>query len=104
MKLSEKQQRFARMLGLLLHYVETLPGYEVTMGRGHVPGAKLKSGAPSLHARKLAHDLNLFIKGVYQRSTKAYEPLGLFWESIGGSWGGDFDDGNHFSLKHGGAR
>jgi len=30
--------------------------------------------------------------------------LGLYWESIGGSWGGRFGDGNHFSLEHEGRR
>jgi len=104
MTLSQKQRKFSRMLGLLFHYVSTLPGYELTIGRGHVPGAKVKSGAPSLHALKLAHDLNLFINGKYRKTTTAHAPLGKFWQSIGGDWGGDFDDGNHYSLKHGGVR
>jgi len=103
MKLSEKQQRFSRMLGLLLHYVETLPGYGVTMGEAYRPNPTFKK---SLHKKRLATDLNLFIDGVYQTSTEAHEPLGIFWESIGGSWGGRFKkkDGNHYSLGHGGVR
>jgi hypothetical protein len=30
--------------------------------------------------------------------------LGLKWESMGGSWGGRFNDGNHYSLEHEGRR
>jgi len=30
--------------------------------------------------------------------------LGEYWESIGGSWGGRFGDGNHYSLKYKGRR
>jgi hypothetical protein len=28
----------------------------------------------------------------------------VFWESIGGSWGGRFNDGNHYSLEHRGMK
>ncbi len=104
MTLSEKQQKFARMLGMLLHHISTLNGYEVTLGRGHVEGAVVKSGAPSCHAMKLACDLNLFVGGLYMTTTDSHKPLGKFWKSMGGSWGGDFDDGNHYSLKHNGVR
>lgn len=104
MSLGEKQRKFMKMTSLLLAFVNTLPGYELTAGRGHVVDAKLKSGKLSLHALKLAHDWNLFINGKYQRTTKAHKLLGDFWKKLGGSWGGDFDDGNHYSLAHGGRR
>ena len=100
MTLGQKQRKFSRMLGLLMHYVETLPGYELTIGRGHVPGAKVGSGAFSCHHHKLAQDLNLFINGRYQTSTKAHAPLGKFWKALGGEWGGEFDDGNHYSHHY----
>lgn len=103
MTLSQKQRKFTKMLNVL-HAYAALLGYELTQGRGHVPGAKLKSGKPSLHSLKLAHDLNLFINGRYMTSTEAHRPLGLLWESIGGSWGGRFEDGNHYSLMHAGVR
>ena len=114
MKLGKKQELFARMLGQLLHHVATLPGYEVRIGEGHRPPAQIKrmvklgkGSATSLHGLKLAQDLHLTIKGVYQTSTKAHAPLGKFWKSIGGRWGGDFvkkKDGNHYSLMHNGRR
>lgn len=52
----------------------------------------------SLHGDHLAIDLNLFINGIYQTSTEAYRPLGEKWEAMGGTWGGRFGDGNHFSI------
>ncbi len=58
----------------------------------------------SLHELKLALDLLLFKDGVYLTATKDYEPLGLHWEALGGTWGGRFGDGNHFSLEHNGVR
>lgn len=102
MTLGQKQKLFAHMVALLILHAEQL-GYQVTFGdtfRGpRTPGKK-----NSLHRLRLAVDLNLFRDGRYLKSTKAHEPLGLYWESIGGTWGGRFDDGNHYSLKHRGVR
>lgn len=61
----------------------------------------------SLHTQRLAVDFNLFVNGQYKTRTEDYLPLGEYWESIGGSWGGRFKsnpDGNHFSLEHNGVR
>lgn len=52
----------------------------------------------SLHCDRLAIDLNLFKDGRYLVDSDDYRDVGLFWESIGGAWGGRFSDGNHFSL------
>jgi hypothetical protein len=87
-------------------------GYEVTVGdfyRDHrVHGAmgekKSYSETFSNHKIRLAGDLNLFIEGIYQTESAAYKPLGLKWESMGGAWGGRFNDGNHFSLEHEGRK
>jgi len=97
MTLREKQSKFAKMLPLLILFAYE-KGYEVTIGDvfatiGHRKG--------SFHYRKLAADLNLFRNGKYLRSTKSHGPLGLFWESIGGTWGGRWEDGNHYSLGEG---
>jgi len=82
------------MVSLLILYAYQL-GYEVTFGDawardGHRDG--------SFHYKRLAIDLNLFKDGRYLRSTESHRPLGEFWESIGGTWGGRWDDGNHYSL------
>ena len=87
-------------------------GYELTFGdafRDHrvhgAPGEKKAYGHKnSNHKNKLAVDLNLFKDGAYLSSTDDHEPLGLFWESIGGTWGGRFADGNHYSLEFNGMK
>lgn len=58
----------------------------------------------SNHKRRLAVDFNLFKDGVYLKQTEEYTLLGEYWESLGGSWGGRFNDGNHFSIKYKGVR
>ena len=95
----EKQSLFARLIATLI--LEAYDrGYEMTLGNTITPtGFK-----GSQHPKKLAMDLNLFIDGKYQRSTKAHEPLGIFWEGLHPlcRWGGRFSqgDGNHYELRH----
>ena len=88
------------MLGALIHYADQL-GYELTGGDLWAKkGSGRRHSTFSRHYRRLAIDLNLFINGKYQRSTKAHLPLGEFWESMGGSWGGRIKkgDGNHYAY------
>ena len=99
-KLREKQSKFSKMLVLLVIYAEFL-GYEITRGDAY---AKTGHMIDSTHYIKLAQDLNLFKNGRYLKTTKAHLPLGLFWEFLGGSWGGRFGDGNHYSLEHNGRK
>lgn len=113
MTLSEKQQLFTVMIGNLIHWAEE-KGYRLTFGEAYrtpeqaALNAKKGSGiSNSLHTQRLAVDFNLFINGQYMTRTEDYQPLGEYWESIGGSWGGRFKsnpDGNHFSLEHNGVR
>ncbi|KAB7715707.1 M15 family peptidase [Plesiomonas shigelloides] len=113
MTLSEKQQRFTRMIGQLIAFANQ-HGYELTFGEAYrtPEQAKLnaqrgKGIANSLHCQRLAVDFNLFKNGDYLTRTEDYRPLGEYWESLGGSWGGRFrnrPDGNHFSLEHNGIR
>ncbi len=106
----EKQSKFVRMVGELILWAFQ-NNYELTFGEAQrsVEQARLNeldgSGiSNSLHLKRLAIDLNLFIDGVYITHSEGYRPLGDVWKSMGGSWGGDFGDGNHFSLEHGGVR
>ena len=131
MSLGSKQERFTRMLSSLLAFSED-SGYEIRMGDvwahdltpiisfltsllQYIPDHLLndywqvlnilkesRHSENSLHYLKLAADVNLFRDGRYLDSTEDHLPLGEFWESIGGSWGGRFHDGNHYSLEHGG--
>lgn len=52
----------------------------------------------SRHKSRLAIDLNLFKDGEYLTSTAAHQELGEWWESLGGIWGGRFNDGNHYEA------
>lgn len=97
--LRQKQTKFIRMLTRLIDFAFA-QGYELTIGEAFRPAAASRKGG-SLHTVRLAVDLNLFIDGAYQESTEAHRPLGEMWESLGGSWGGRFGDGNHYSLAHG---
>jgi len=111
MTLGQKQRTFTRMIGLLIEYAYQ-QGYELTFGDayrdprafGHI-GQKGPYGRDdSLHKERLAVDFNLFKDGEYLTSTEAHRPLGEYWESLGGSWGGRFNDGNHYSWSHEGRR
>lgn len=109
--LLQKQQRFARMVAELIRKAGDL-GFQVTLGdayrdpRVHGPmGTKMAYGrASSCHKLRLAVDLNLFKNGTYLTTTADHRPLGEWWESIGGAWGGRFDDANHYSLEHEGVK
>jgi len=96
--LGDKQRKFARDFPLLIQYAHAL-GYEVTFPPEHE-----KHIAKSLHYKGLAKDINLFLDGEYLKDTEDYLPLGELWERLGNTWGGRFNDGNHFSITHGGVK
>jgi hypothetical protein len=87
-------------------------GYEMTFGDayrdprvfGDVGEKEGYGRANSLHKMRLAVDFNLFKGGKFLQTTEDHKELGEFWESLGGSWGGRFNDGNHYSLKYRGLR
>jgi len=111
MTLGEKQKKFTKMLAQLINFAYD-NGYELTVGdayrdprvHGQVGEKKSYSSANSVHKLRLAMDFNLFKDGKYLTKTEDYLRLGEFWESLGGSWGGKFEDGNHFSLEHEGKK
>lgn len=111
MTLGAKQRLFTIMISELIRFAYA-NGYELTFGDafrdprvfGRV-GKKAGYGRSlSNHKIRLAVDFNLFKDGHYLTTTEDHRPLGEFWESIGGSWGGHFNDGNHYSLEHQGRR
>ena len=98
MTLGQKQRKFTRMVADLIIFAYD-QGYELSFGdaarmdnKGHVKD--------SFHYKRLAVDLNLFKDGEYLTTTEAHAPLGEYWKSLGGTWGGDFErkDGNHYSY------
>jgi hypothetical protein len=109
--LVQKQNRFTGMIAKLIQKAQNM-GYMLTFGEAwRTPEqAKLnaKSGIgikDSLHIQRLAVDFNLYTKeGTWLKNSSDHAPLGVYWESIGGAWGGRFGDGNHYSLEHNGMK
>jgi hypothetical protein len=112
MNLREKQALHVQLTGMLIEYAY-IHGYEMTWGEAwRTPqqaafnAAQGKGIANSLHIDRLAVDLNLFRHGKYLQTTEAHKPLGEYWESLNPlcRWGGRFNDGNHYSIEHGGRK
>jgi len=105
MSLREKQSLFASLVPRLIDQAIEL-GFEVTFGETwrSEAEAKRRGFEESLHRDRLAIDLNLFRGGEYLRDSEDYRPLGDFWKGLHPlcRWGGDFNDGNHFSITHAG--
>lgn len=105
--LLKKQQIFATLAAGLIMQANKL-GFDVTLGDAYrdprVHGAwgvtVGYSKARSVHKCRLAIDLALFRGGEYLRESADYQPLGQWWEAQGGTWGGRWGDGNHFSIAH----
>lgn len=133
MGLRKRQSEFSVALGKLLIYIHS-KGYETTIEdtkavnfkkliiflkatESYLPHSmkellnkfikylKSKShSSKSLHYLKLAVDINLFFDGKYLSKTSDHEKFGIYWESLGGSWGGRFKDGNHYSFSYKGRK
>jgi D-alanyl-D-alanine carboxypeptidase len=97
MSLRKQQSEFVKKVAALIEFAYGV-GYELTFGDAYATSGHSEN---SFHYKRLAIDLNLFKDGVWLTKSSDHEPLGLFWESIGGTWGGRFKnpDGNHYSLN-----
>ena len=100
MTLRQKQSKFVRMVADLIIWAYD-NGYEMTFGDAYV-STRTGHKKNSLHYDRLAVDFNLFKDGEWLQSSEEHKPLGEYWEGRGGAWGGRFNDGNHYSLAHGG--
>jgi len=104
--LGDKQRRFTLMVSKLIIFADE-QGYELTFGDAYRdprvfgrPGESRGYGKKnSMHKKRLAVDFNLFKNGTYLTSTSDHEILGLYWESLGGNWGGRYNDGNHYCIE-----
>jgi len=111
--LGQRQRLFMTLLPRLIDHAHDL-GYELTIGDGYRDprafgpvGRKMGYGRKeSNHKRRLAIDLNLFKDGEYLTETEDHAPLGKYWESLNPlcTWGGHFNDGNHYSIIYQGHR
>lgn len=111
MKLGDKQQLFMRLLPRLIDKAHEL-GFDVRGGdlyrdprvHGDIGVANGYGSRNSCHKLKLAIDLNLFKNGKFCVETHEHKELGEWWKEQHPlcRWGGDFKDGNHYSLEHNG--
>lgn len=113
--MSALQEEFAQSAAKLIQKAADL-GYGVTLGEAYrtleqaLRNAEHGIGiANSLHAERLAIDLNFFKDGIYISDGSKLTDIGEWWESLGSQyrWGGRFKhlpDGNHFSLSPDGVR
>lgn len=88
MPLQQQQSKFANDVNKLLKWMFD-HGYEVTFGETYRTKEQAeiyaKSGKGiinSLHCKKLAIDLNLFLKGKLLETVADYTPAGKYWESL----------------------
>ena len=113
MTLGQTQRKFTRCVGqLIMHaYAE---GYEISLGDAYrdprvfgMVGANKPAAyghRSSCHKSRLAIDLNLFKDGEFLHATSDHADLGSWWEALGKAvdlpltWGGRFNDGNHYSC------
>lgn len=113
MTLGQKQRLFTQLIAKLILWAYE-NGYELSLGDAYrdprVFGeAGIQRGygrSSSNHKVRLALDLNLFKDGKYLSSTEDHKALGEYWESLHElcSWGGHFNDGNHYSFEYNGRR
>jgi len=116
MTLLQKQFAFVSLVPLLIEKMILL-GYTVTFGecyRSPEEAARLakqgKGIKGSLHTQRLAIDLNLFRDGIYLTDNEAHRQFGTYWETLSAGkdftcyWGGNFGDGNHYSIGHEGKK
>lgn len=98
--LIDQQCAFTRKVALLILKANEL-GYaikvqewnrDVEKQKHYIATGKSKLTDPykSKHVVNLAVDLVLHKDGVTYTWGEAFRPLGLFWESLGGRWGGRF--------------
>lgn len=101
-KMVDRQSDFSGKVALLILFAIE-QGYQVTLGDAYRdPRASFPYSFPgSCHANRLAIDLNLFRKGVYLSTMDDHMVLGKKWEAMGGTWGGRFNDPNHYSWGEG---
>ena len=97
MGLQSTQSEFVRAVAFLIQFAYSL-GYELTFGDAYRDPRCGYGSSTSAHHNRLAIDFNLFKNGVYLTDSSDHSELGIYWERLGGIWGGRFSnpDGNHY--------
>lgn len=103
--LSAIQMEFlACSVKLLQHILAS--GYQLTYGDAYRDKGCPHGKPGGAHSKRLALDLNLFLDGVYLVKTSDHKIFGDFWKKLHplARWGGDFEDGNHYSFEYEGVK
>ena len=102
MRLGEKQELFALLIAEHIIWLYK-KGYKCRLGDFMAHDRHKKN---SNHYIKLAGDINLFKDDDFLMETEEHRESGEKWETRHElcSWGGRYQDGNHYSLEHQGRR
>ena len=105
LSLGAKQALFSRLMVKLLSHMHE-QGYETRLGHTYRCEQCPVGRRRSCHKLKLAIDIHLFFNERYLTKTQDHQAFGEYWEALHPlcSWGGRFNDGNHYSLRHAGLR
>lgn len=103
--LTKKQIKFNMMRHALEEFMVNMGYHYILETSYRTPEeAEAQGFAKSLHTLCLAVDIGLFKNEEYLTKTSDHLECGEYWESMGGTWGGRFDDGCHYSLEHNGIK
>ena len=108
MALNPIQWRHTACIAKLLNYMISL-GYQprLAYSKRSKDEARRLGFENSNHTRYLAVDIDLFdSRGRYLSRTEDHEQFGEYWKTLDplAEWGGDWDDGNHYSFNYNGVR
>lgn len=104
--LRERRELLAECLVKLIVFAHS-EGFTVTIEEVKRSKAQAAANAAagtgiknSLHLDGLAVDLNLYKDGKWLSKTEDHSLLGAYWKALHPlcRWGGDFNDGNHYSV------
>ena len=103
LSLGQKQRLFSKMAAQLILKAYEM-GYEITLGDAFRDPRVFGPMGVRQGYGVGAYGAGAYSLGVFLQSTEDHRPLGEWWESQGGTWGGRFNDGNHYSLEHNGVK
>lgn len=105
MSLGATQRAFTLAISQLIFFAYK-NGYELTFGDAYRAPSVPYGHKNSCHRKRLAVDFNLFKDGAYLTATEDHKELGEFWKGLHplARWGGEFQDGNHYSFEYDGVK
>lgn len=97
--LIEKQFRFTRMIVQLQAKITEL-GFEYIYGEAY----RYPIDSQSVHSFRLAINLPIYLNKRAVSDKTILEPIGAYWELLGGYWGGRANEKDHFSIEYQGRK